>query len=88
MNAIQHPSNNDVLVAPLGVTIEDCTALKITRAHYADGTPIVISYWQPDADELARLNAGKPVAITIWGNTHAPIWLGVDGDLERLPVTK
>ncbi len=88
MKKHQHRSNNAVLGAPPGTPIEQCEGLPITRAHYADGTEIVISYWMPDADELARLNAGKAVAISIWGTTHAPIWLGVDGDKERLPASE
>lgn len=84
MRATQHRSNNDVLRAPPGVSIEDCAPLPITRIQYATGEHAVISYWVPTAAELARLNAGKPVAIVASGRTHPPIFIGVDGD-EHLP---
>jgi hypothetical protein len=80
MQAIQHISNNDVLGAPKGVPIEECHALRITRARYPDGTHVVISYWKPDDAELDRLKAGLPVRLSVWGHTHAPVNIGVAGD--------
>lgn len=80
MDRHQHPSNNGVLGAPPGVPIDECNALPITRIFYSDGTPAVASYWLPTADELALLNQGKAVRLTVLGTTHAPLMLGVDGD--------
>ena len=80
MQRTQHPSNNDILRAPPGVPIEECSALPITRIEYTDGTPAVASYWLPTTEELARLNAGKAVALVVLGRTHPPIFVGVDGD--------
>lgn len=85
MNKTQHRSNNDVLGAPKGVSIEQCEALPITRVHFPDGSEAVVSYWTPTEVELERLKAGKAVALVIWGRTHAPLWVGVDGDDEFLP---
>ena len=80
MNRSQHPSNNAVLGAPPGVSIDECTALAITRVHYSDGTPAVVSYWGPSQDELKLIASGKKIRLTILGTTHAPLCLGVDGD--------
>lgn len=77
MNRTQHPSNNGVLGAPPGQTIEECRALPVTHCTL-DGAPCVASFWQPDAGELARLNAGKPVILWVQGRTHAPLALTVD----------
>lgn len=76
----QHRSNNDVLRAPAGMTIEECSALAVTRIQYEDGTPAVASYWLPTGEELARLNEGKPIALVVLGRTHPPLFLAVDGD--------
>lgn len=79
MNPVQHPSNNDVLGAPPGVSIEECRALPITRVQYDNGLPAVWSYWQPtDAERLAIAN-GAPVRLSIYGLTHPPLHVGVDG---------
>ena len=84
MRPTQHPSNNDVLRAPPGVSHEECVPLAITRVLYAnpggEPHPGVVSYWQPSAEQLALLNAGKPVWLSVWGMTHPPLALGVDGD--------
>lgn len=76
----QHPSNNTVLGAPPGVSIEQCEALPVTRLEYSDGTPAVASYWTPSAVELALLNGGHPVRLICLGRTQPPVILGVDGD--------
>lgn len=80
MNRYQHPSNNAVLGAPAGMPIDECNALPITRIQYSDGTPAVASYWKPTPDELALLNRGQAVRLTVLGGTHPPLMLGVDGD--------
>jgi hypothetical protein len=80
MRPIQHPSNNDVLRAPPGVPIEECTPLPITRVIYQGGTNGVWSYWQPSAEELALLKAGKHLRVEIIGGTQPPLSIGVDGD--------
>lgn len=80
MNKHQHPSNNDVLRPPVGVSHDDCGALPITRIRFAGGEHAVVSYWTPDTAELARLNAGKPILLIVTGNTHPPISMHVDGE--------
>lgn len=79
MRPIQHPTSNDVLQAPAGVGIEQCRPLAITRHTYDDGTPAVMSFWQPSDAERAAISAGKPVYIHVLGRTHPPVFIGVDG---------
>lgn len=77
MIPMQHPSNNRVLGAPKGVPIEDCKALAVTDTVMNDA-PAVASFWRPDAQELALLNAGKAVVLMVQGQTHAPLFVGVE----------
>jgi hypothetical protein len=79
MRQTQHPSNNDVLGAPPGVAHDQCSALAITRAVYADGTAVVLSYWEPTEEERKAIAAGAKVCFSCWGQTHPPVWIGVDG---------
>lgn len=79
MDRMQHPSNNGVLGAPPGYTYQDCMALPITRVEYGGG-PCVISYWRPDAEEIALIVARKPVMLLVQGTTHAPVFVGVEGE--------
>jgi hypothetical protein len=44
------------------------------------GTPAMVTAWFPTPDELAAINAGAPIHLTIVGTGHPPVMLGV-GDL-------
>lgn len=81
MRAAEHPSNNDVLGAPKGTTVDECQALPITRVVWPDQrVQGVVSYWLPTPDELRLLRAGATVRVSVIGRTHPPLAVGVDGD--------
>lgn len=80
MQRTQHPSNNAVLGAPPGMSIDQCSALPITRLVYSDGTPAVASFWKPTPDELERIKQGMAIRLTVLGHTHPPLLIEVDGD--------
>jgi hypothetical protein len=79
MRPTQHSSNNRVLGAPPGWDQGElpCGALAITDAVQGD-VPCVISFWRPDAEELAALNAGGLVYLSVVGRTMPPMGLGVE----------
>lgn len=72
MKPIQTAQCNAVLAAPPGCTIEECKSLAVMRGHFPNGTQVVVSFWKPDAEELAQLNAGEPVTLLLWGETMPP----------------
>ena len=86
MRPIQHPSNNDVLGAPQGMSAEQCASLPITRVlhqhpHNSNmNTPAVISFWQPTREQMLLIAAGQPVWLHFLGTTHPPVAVGVEGD--------
>lgn len=47
-----------------------------------NGTPQMVTAWEPTPDELARLNAGAFVHVRIIGTAHPPILVDVGGDQE------
>lgn len=79
MPRMQHPSNNGLLGAPAGWDQVElpCNALPIMRTHVGD-LPAVLSYWQPDAGELAALNAGGTVRLCVVGATMPPLMLDAE----------
>lgn len=79
MRATQHPSNNDVLRAPPGSSVDECRPLAITRVQYEGGAPGVWSYWRPNDTERAAIAAGADVCLMCMGRTHPPVLLAVDG---------
>lgn len=80
----QHPSNNDILRAPRDTPNEECSNLAITRACYENGQEIVVSFWLPTAAELALLVTGHAVAVSAWGRTHPPLYIGVAGNGDEI----
>lgn len=79
MKYTQHPSNNTVYGAPQGVSIEECGALPATRVTYDNGQKAILSYWLPSEAEKAAILAGKPIVLSLWGQTMVPVSLQVEG---------
>jgi hypothetical protein len=79
MRPTQHPSNNDVLRAPPGATVDECQPLAITRVHYDNGTFGVWSFWRPSEAERAAIASGALIQLCALGVTHPPIAVMVDG---------
>ena len=55
-----------------GDTVADLRVIRTEDGRF-------ISAWLPTPDELVRLNAGEPVYLSVWGNGHPPVYVGVKG---------
>lgn len=55
---------------PLRDEMTDCTV-------GGEGTPSMVTAWEPTPDELARLNAGAPVLLRVIGVAHPPVMIEV-----------
>lgn len=79
MKPISHASNNRALQAPAGWHQSGLPVdpLCITD-QVIEGVPCVWSFWKPDAEELAALNAGMPVILSLVGHTMPPALLMVE----------
>lgn len=73
MKPVRHPSNTRELGAPAGW---DQSGLPVEPLGITDtvigGVPCVLSFWQPDAVDLANIAAGRPVGLSIVGRTMPP----------------
>lgn len=58
----------------LGLPIRDEL---IIEALTGEGTPAMVTSWLPTPFELAALNAGAAVHVTLIGRAHPPIKVGV-----------
>lgn len=78
MNKIQHPSNNRVLGAPKGWDQKElpCDALPVTDVTI-EGHPAVMSFWRPTPEEIAAIQAGALIALSVIGSTMPPVALMV-----------
>lgn len=62
---------------PDGMTDEECGRL-LVREGTDSGWPTLTSAWYPTPEEVARLRAGAPVYLTIFGaGGHPPVALTV-----------
>ena len=73
MNPVRHHSNTRTLNAPAGWDQGDLPIepLGITDT-VLNGVPCVLSFWQPDAVDLANFAAGRPVGLSIVGHNMPP----------------
>lgn len=66
----------------LGLPVRDDT---INCKVNGPDTPTMTTAWHPMPEELAALNAGAAIHVTLLGNQHPPIMLSVgdppDGDV-------
>lgn len=87
MNPIRHPSNTRVLAAPEGW---DQGGLPVEPLGITDqvtnGVDCVWSFWRPDEKELAALNAGGYVVLSIAGRTMPPAAVLVGHDEGTKPA--
>lgn len=51
--------------------------LPVRDEHLEDGSPVMISAWEPTPQELAILNAGGKVMLSVMGTAHPPVALQV-----------
>lgn len=51
--------------------------LCIRDFEYGDGTPAMMTAWQPTPAEVARIVAGEPIYLTLLGSAHPPVLLQV-----------
>lgn len=79
MRYIQHPSNNKVLGAPGGWDQKaiECGALPVTVTEL-EGHAVMVSFWKPDATDLAKLAQGGSISLWIYGQQHPVVAVGVE----------
>lgn len=84
MDSVKHPRCNFTYLGPT----DDIGDLHVERVPKIGGGNVVYSYWRPDAEELALLNAGGTVQLGIWAEPIPPVSVGVeaaDGETRRSP---
>lgn len=77
---IQHPSNNLELKPPTDWdhAATPCESLHATITKDPSGLPVMCSFWRPDAEELAAMQAGYPVVLMVYSNSHPVVAMAVE----------
>lgn len=65
MNLTQHSTNNGVAAAPVGVPIDIIRPAPYTLFNDGVLGPCIQTFWRPEPEELAALNRGCLVMLTV-----------------------
>lgn len=80
MTPFKHPSCNHAYTSPPdwdAAKFGECLTLDVS-ASIEEGQVILDSFWQPSAEELAKLNEGRPVVLRVYGRQHPAVYVGVE----------
>lgn len=79
MEIYKHSSCNATLGVGPELAAKGVVPLPVNRSNEG-GVDMVQSFWLPDPVELAAINAGHSIVLTVWGDTHTPVKLEVARD--------
>lgn len=80
MKPIKNKNTNSILRAPEGS--KNVIDLPITRIKYEDGSHAVESCWELSKEELEKVKETGKVYFVCMGDTHPPILLSAESQLE------
>lgn len=89
MIILEFEEQTRVLGAPKGWDQKQlqCGMLPIADVMW-DGVQAMVSYWKPTPEELAQLNAGAHIQLSVVGTSHPPVSVDVarcKALIERAP---
>lgn len=89
MDILEFEGQTRVLGAPRNWDQQriECGGLPIID-YEISGVPCMSSFWKPTEEELAQLNAGAHIKLTIIGQSHPPVCVEVgrcEARIERKP---
>lgn len=86
MNIINHPDCNTDKGRPSAeMTDVSIATLPVQEGVSAEGYNVMVSYWQPSAEELAELNAKGFVTLWVFGKVHPVVAMGTTAPLPVAP---
>ena len=79
----RHPETNIDLGKPAGWDDQvngECVTLPAVQAVTTDGLHVYHTFYDPTPEQLARLNAGQPVRLSIYSRSHPVISIDARDD--------
>lgn len=73
MLPIDFENANFTFTKPDNMTEEQCSDLRVFRGQWADGTPCIISKWQPSKEDIEAINRGEGIYLSITGSGMPPV---------------
>lgn len=60
--------------------------LWVEQAVTEEGSPVLVSVWEPSPNERQRIADGENVALVVWGTSHPPVLMvPTDAPLGKKP---
>lgn len=75
---------NFTFTKPVGMTDEECGDLCVHRGQYSDGTPCIISKWQPSKEDIDAINRGEAIYLSICSSGMPPVSLFTENPFKQL----
>ncbi len=73
MLAVDFPQSNFTFGKPISMTDEECGDLRVFRGPDGNGTPVIISKWQPSKEDIEAINRGEGIYLYIIGAGMPPV---------------
>lgn len=67
MKSLEFKEANFTFAKPYSMTDEECSDLRVFKGKYPDGTPVIISKWQPSKEDIEAINRGEGIYLSIIG---------------------
>lgn len=83
MMPIDFKEANFTFIKPSNMTDEECGDLRVFKGKYEqDGTPVIISKWQPSKEDIEAINRGEGIYLSIVGHGMPPVSLFTENPFE------
>lgn len=77
------PQANFTFTKPESITDEECSDLRVFKGAYPDGTPVIISKWQPSKEDIEAINRGEGIFLSITGMGMPPVCIFTENPFEK-----
>jgi len=75
MLPIDFEGTNTVFNKPADMTDEQCSSIRAFVGNNVENTPVILTAWQPNKEDIEAINAGRPVMLLVTGKSLPPVLL-------------
>ena len=84
MLPLNFKESNFTFTKPAEMNDDECGDLGVYRGQYSDGTPCIISKWQPSKEDIEAINRGEAIYLSICGSCMPPVTLFTGNPFKQL----
>lgn len=88
MNIVDTVFTTHQLGKPAGWDDDAQGTCETLPAAFVNDLGAYASFWMPSAEDLAKLNAGQPIQLLVYGNAHPVVSVNMDHLVTKEHVTR